>query len=67
MGASIKSPVLLAPDEQVNDSPEIDLCSSSVHGEIGGTRDRRDIDKSSGKSVANIREERISFIMQLKF
>ena len=56
MLVSIKSPVLLAPDEQVNDSPEIDLCSSSAHGEIGGTRDKRDIDKSSGESVMAYRK-----------
>lgn len=52
--ASIKSPVLLAPDDDVKDSPEIDLCSSSPldGGEIGrNDRDNNDIDRSRGESV----------------
>jgi hypothetical protein len=52
MVASIKSPVLLAPDD-VSDSPDTLLCSSSPPdgGEIGNnTRDNNDIDKSSGES-----------------
>lgn len=52
---SIKSPALLAADDDdVNDSPDTDLCSSSPAdgGEIGNiTRDNNDIDKSSGDSV----------------
>lgn len=48
---SIKSPVLLAPDD-CNDSPDIDLCSSSDGGEIGRrTRDNSDNDRSSGESI----------------
>lgn len=51
---SIKSPALLAADDvDVNDSPDMDLCSSSPPdgGEIGSmTRDSNDIDKSSGDS-----------------
>lgn len=50
---SIKSPVLLAPDDDVRESPETDLCSSSPldGGEMGNrTRDNRDIDRSSGVS-----------------
>lgn len=47
---SIKSPVLLAPDD-CNDSPDIDLCSSSDGGEMGRrTRDNSDNDRSSGES-----------------
>ena len=48
---SIRSPVLLAPDDW-RDSPEIDLCSSSDGGEIGRrTLDSRDNDKSRGEPV----------------
>lgn len=50
---SIRSPALLAADDDVNDSPDIDLCSSSPPdgGEIGSrTRDNNDIDKSNGDS-----------------
>lgn len=49
---SMMSPVLLAPDE-CNESPEIDLCSSSPleTGEIGSnTLDSRDIERSKGES-----------------
>lgn len=49
---SCKSPVLLAPDD-VRESPEIDLCSSSPldGGEMGNMmRDRRDIERSRGES-----------------
>lgn len=52
---SIKSPALLAADEDdVSDSPDTDLCSSSPPdgGLMGNiTRDNNDIDKSSGDSV----------------
>lgn len=51
---SNRSPVLLAIDDDADESPETDLCSSSVldGGEIGRrTRDSKDIDKSSGESV----------------
>lgn len=52
---SIKSPALLAADEDdVSDSPDMDLCSSSPPdgGLMGNiTRDNNDIDKSSGDSV----------------
>lgn len=52
---SIKSPALLAADDDdVDDSPDTDLCSSSPPdgGEMGNiTRDNNDIDKSSGDSV----------------
>lgn len=55
MDVSIKSPALLAADEDdVSDSPDTDLCSSSPPdgGLIGSiTRDNNDIDKSSGDSV----------------
>lgn len=55
---SIKSPALLAADEDdVNDSPDIDLCSSSPPdcGEIGNiTRDNNDIDKSSGDATLKL-------------
>lgn len=51
---SNKSPALLAADdEDADDSPDTDLCSSSPPdgGEIGSkTRDNNDIDKSSGDS-----------------
>lgn len=48
---SIKSPVLLAP-EDCSDSPDIDLCSSSDGGEMGKrTRDNSDNDRSSGESI----------------
>lgn len=62
---SIKSPVLLAADddEDVNDSPDTDLCSSSPPegGDIGNsTRESNDIDKSNGDSV---RTERIGFCL----
>lgn len=55
MVESNKSPVLLAADDEddVNDSPETDLCSSSPPdgGDIGNsTRDSNDIDKSNGDS-----------------
>lgn len=52
---SIRSPALLAADDDVDDSPDTDLCSSSPPdgGEIGSkTRDNSDIDKSNGDSVA---------------
>lgn len=51
---SCKSPVLLAIDDDVDDSPETDLCSSSVPdgGDIGNrTRDSNAIDRSNGESV----------------
>jgi hypothetical protein len=48
---SMRSPVLLAPDDW-RDSPDIDLCSSSDGGDMGrSTRDRRDSDKSRGEPV----------------
>lgn len=50
---SIRSPVQLAADDDVEDSPDTDLCSSSPPdiGEMGNrTRDMRDIDKSKGES-----------------
>lgn len=50
---SIKSPALLAADDDVDDSPDTDLCSSSPAdvGETGNsTRDNSDIDRSSGDS-----------------
>lgn len=48
---SIRSPVLLAPDD-CNDSPDIDLCSSSDGGEMGKrTRDSSVSDRSSGESI----------------
>lgn len=52
---SIISPVLLAPDD-INDSPETDLCSSSAPdgGLIGKrTRDNNDMERSSGESKLN--------------
>lgn len=55
---SIKSPVLLAPDDDRNDSPDIDLCSSSDGGEIGKrTGDKSDNERSSGESVIMQRKE----------
>jgi hypothetical protein len=49
MAVSIRSPVLLAPDD-CSDSPDIDLCSSSDGGEIGrSTRESSDNDRSSGE------------------
>jgi hypothetical protein len=52
MAESIKSPVLLAPDDDCSDSPDIDLCSSSDGGEMGRrTRDNSDNDRSSGESI----------------
>lgn len=61
---SIKSPVLLAADDDdVNDSPDTDLCSSSPPdgGDIGNnTLESNDIDKSNGDSV---RTERIGFYL----
>lgn len=55
---SIRSPVLLAPDDDVYDSPEMDLRSSSVTGdeEGGKTSAIRDIDKSSGESKGTNKE-----------
>lgn len=55
--ASIKSPELLLP-EDIYESPEIDLRSSSVFGdEIGGIMSATsDIDKSSGESMNGKRE-----------
>lgn len=53
MVLSSRSPVLLAADDEVDDSPETDLCSSSVldGGEMGNmTRDSSDMDRSSGDS-----------------
>lgn len=51
MAVSGMSPVLLAPDD-CNDSPDIDLCSSSDGGEMGKrTRDNSDNDRSSGESI----------------
>lgn len=51
---SNKSPALLAADdEDADDSPDMDLCSSSPPdgGEIGNkTLDNNDIDKSNGDS-----------------
>lgn len=41
-------------DDEVRESPDIDLCSSSAPdgGDIGSrTRDRRDVDRSNGVSV----------------
>lgn len=64
---SIKSPALLAADDDdVEDSPDTDLCSSSPPdgGEIGNiTRDNNDIDKSSGdsKNMYNKNQEKILF------
>jgi hypothetical protein len=52
MAESIKSPVLLAPDDDCSDSPDIDLCSSSDGGDMGRrTRDNSDNDRSSGESI----------------
>lgn len=57
---SIKSPALLAADEDdVSDSPDTDLCSSSPPdgGLMGSiTRDNNDIDKSSGDSVCESKQ-----------
>lgn len=53
MEVSIKSPVLLAADDDVDDSPDTDLCSSSAldGGDIGSnTRESNDMDRSSGDS-----------------
>lgn len=51
---SIISPALLAADDDVDDSPDTDLCSSSpaeFGGDIGSsTRDNNDMDRSSGDS-----------------
>lgn len=54
MVVSCRSPVLLAADEEVDDSPDTDLCSSSVldGGEMGSmTRESSDMDRSSGDSA----------------
>lgn len=54
---SIRSPALLAADDDVDDSPDTDLCSSSPAdgGDIGSkTRDSNDIDRSNGDSVCAI-------------
>lgn len=54
---SNKSPVLLAHDE-ICDSPDTDLCSSSVPdiGDVGRkTRDNRDNDKSNGDSASTMK------------
>lgn len=62
---SIKSPALLAADEDdVRDSPDTDLCSSSPPdgGLIGSiTRDNNDIDKSSGDSVCGVKKKNSEF------
>lgn len=50
-------PVLLAAEDDADDSPEMDLCSSSVldGGEMGRrTRDSRDMERSSGDSVGEL-------------
>lgn len=53
MAESMRSPVLLAPDD-CSDSPDIDLCSSSDGGEIGRrTRESSDNDRSSGEPMNN--------------
>jgi hypothetical protein len=53
IAVSIRSPVLLAPEDW-SDSPDIDLCSSSDGGEIGRrTRDSNDNDRSSGEPIIN--------------
>lgn len=53
IAVSIKSPVLLAPDD-CSDSPDIDLCSSSDGGEIGNkTLDSSDNDRSNGEPIIN--------------
>lgn len=60
---SNRSPVLLAIDDEADESPETDLCSSSVldGGEIGRrTRDSKDIDKSSGESVTKRNELKLN-------
>lgn len=60
---SIKSPALLAADDDVDDSPDTDLCSSSPPdgGEIGNkTRDNNDIDRSNGDSVDNKRKAQMN-------
>jgi hypothetical protein len=57
IAVSSRSPVLLAPDD-CNDSPDIDLCSSSDGGEMGNnTRDNNDNDRSSGESVTNQQQQ----------
>lgn len=49
IGVSTKSPALLAADDvDVNDSPDMDRCSSSPPD--GGESDNNDTDKSSGDS-----------------
>lgn len=58
---SIRSPALLAADDDVDDSPDTDLCSSSPPdgGEIGSkTRDNSDIDRSSGDSVCDQKKKK---------
>lgn len=57
---SIRSPALLAADDDVDDSPDTDLCSSSPAdgGDIGSkTRDSNDIDRSNGDSVAIVKRK----------
>lgn len=55
---SIRSPpVLLAAEDEADDSPETDLCSSSVldGGEMGRrTRESRDMERSRGDSKIKI-------------
>lgn len=63
---SIKSPALLAADDDVDDSPDTDLCSSSPAdvGEMGSsTRDNNDMDKSNGDSVNNRRKRTQKMIL----
>lgn len=61
MVVSCRSPVLLAADDDdVDDSPDTDLCSSSVldGGEMGSmTRDSSDMDRSSGDSARRKEKE----------
>lgn len=50
---SIRSPALLAADDDVDDSPDTDLCSSSPAdgGDMGNsTRDNNDMERSRGDS-----------------
>lgn len=56
LGVISKSSLDEPTDEDVNESPDTDLCSSSFPdgGEIGRrTRDRSDVERSSGESITN--------------
>ena len=64
---SIRSPALLAAEDEADDSPETDLCSSSPAegGEIGSNtlEDSRDIERSNGDSGRKNKHSTITLLL----